>query len=164
MLEYALCFMILFVCAYKFKKLISRRMLFSWKRTLHKNTYTKWIIAVCGVVLAVIIYKVLCHMFTEWRCTRDVLYSKVGLDFSANKTSGDYECMEALACSLAGSLTKLMLHFKSFSDLAAQFIRAYDFELSGGNHGDAHLLPERLATCRQVHPDSSTDVGRYLIL
>ena len=114
MLEYALCFMILFVCAYKFKKLISRRMLFSWKRTLHKNIYTKWIVAVCGIVLAVIIYKVLCHMFTEWRCTRDVLYSKVGLDFSANKTSGDYESREAIACSLAGSLTQMKLQFKFF--------------------------------------------------
>ena len=45
------------------------------------------------------------------------------------------------------------------SDLIAQFIRVYDFELSGGDHGDAHLLPERLATCRQMHPDASRDIG-----
>ena len=45
------------------------------------------------------------------------------------------------------------------SDLIAQFIRVYDFELSGGDHGDTHLLPGRLATCRQVHPDATRDIG-----
>ena len=49
--------------------------------------------------------------------------------------------------------------FSLISELIRQFIRVYDLELSGGDHGDTHLLPERLATCRQVHPDETSDIG-----
>ena len=49
--------------------------------------------------------------------------------------------------------------FSLISELIRQFIRVYDLELSGGDHGDTHLLPERLATCRQVHPDATRDIG-----
>ena len=45
------------------------------------------------------------------------------------------------------------------SDVIASLIESYDFELIGGSHGHAHLLPESLATCRQVHPDSSKHIG-----
>ena len=49
--------------------------------------------------------------------------------------------------------------FSLISELIRQFIRVYDLELSGGDHDDTHLLPERLATCRQVHPDETSDIG-----
>ena len=44
-----------------------------------------------------------------------------------------------------------------FVESIDELIKAYSYELRGGDHGDAHLLPERLATCRQVHPDDSAN-------
>ena len=83
-------------CATLHKNRSSTKMVGGWKRVFYKILWRKQSIAVCVLLVTmVLLNRVFYHLFTEYRCTHEILDKKATPQISAKNKTGKYAVIVA---------------------------------------------------------------------